>query len=197
MKKDNSRESSLRSQPRPSTLADLGKTRPTGNSLGNPNKMLSISEMIDERYGYKDRGGKTASVANDKIAALTGRSPCLLFRTGVPLVFVKYRANFMGSSRKIDSEDVIVTSDRPKRRKKHTLVEPLASKTFKRQRSTSPAIAPIEIHKAAFQAAFRDKSVQRTELFHALLPYITVADAEEILHRCKRVAAVISESKFE
>ena len=61
----------------------------------------------------------------------------------------------------------------------------------------SPAMAPIEVHKAAFQAAFRDKSVKRTELFHALLPYITVADAEEILHRCKKVAAVISESKFE
>lgn len=69
--------------------------------------------------------------------------------------------------------------------------------TLSGQVPPSPAIAPIEVHKAAFQAAFRDKSVKRTELFQALLPYITVADAEEILYRCKQVAAVLSESKFE
>lgn len=103
----------------------------------------------------------------------------------------------MGSSCKIDSEDEINTTSRPRKRKRNSFEEPMLSKAPNREGSPSPAIGAIEIHKAAFQAAFRDKSVQRTELFHALLPYITVEDAEEILLRCQRVAAVISESKFE
>ncbi|KFY37559.1 hypothetical protein V494_04701 [Pseudogymnoascus sp. VKM F-4513 (FW-928)] len=91
-----------------------------------------------------------------------------------------------------DSEDEIVTRPRLKKRKASTLPE-----APKRRRQSSPTIAPIEVHKAVFQAAFRDKSVQRSELFHALLPHITVADAEEILLHCQKVAATISESKFE
>ncbi|KFY90466.1 hypothetical protein V500_05165 [Pseudogymnoascus sp. VKM F-4518 (FW-2643)] len=128
------------------------------NSSGTSGKVLSIAEIIDERYGFKDGNRKRAVVLTD-------------------------------------SEDEIVTPATPKKKKKRN--ETMLSEMPNRQRSPSPAIPPIEVHKAAFQAAFRDKSVQRTELFHALLPHITVADAEEILSRCKRIAAVISESKFE
>ncbi|OBT77303.1 hypothetical protein VF21_03446 [Pseudogymnoascus sp. 05NY08] len=141
--------------------------RHIAHTSATPSKVLSIEESIDERYGFEDRNRKKPSVVAGNVIVVT------------------------------DSEDEINTSERPNKRKRGTLVDPELSETPNRQRSPSPAIAPIEVHKAAFQAAFRDKSVQRTELFHALLPYITVADAEEILLRCQRVAAVISESKFE
>ncbi|KFY20693.1 hypothetical protein V491_03511 [Pseudogymnoascus sp. VKM F-3775] len=132
------------------------------NSLAYPNNELSVTGIIDERYGIRDRKGKAASNATGKALAHT------------------------------DSEDEISTLVKPKKRKRSMLRE-----TPSGQVPPSPAIAPIEVHKAAFQAAFRDKSVKRTELFQALLPYITVANAEEILYRCKQVAAVLSESKFE
>lgn len=103
----------------------------------------------------------------------------------------------MGSFFKIDSEDEIDTCARPKKKQKNDVVKHMPSELPNLQNLPAPAMAPIEIHKAAFQAVFREKSVQRTELFHALLPYITVADAEEILIRCQQVAAVISESKFD
>ncbi|OBT94609.1 hypothetical protein VE01_07962 [Pseudogymnoascus verrucosus] len=113
---------------------------------------------------------------------------------------IDQRYGFNGRNRSgvdVFTEEEIGTLLISKKRKRSSFAEPMLSKTPNRQGSPSPSIAPIEVHKAAFQAAFRDKSVQRTELFHALLPYITVADAEEILVRCQQVAAVISESKFE
>ena len=58
---------------------------------------------------------------------------------------------------------------------------------------STPAIAQMEIHKAAIRAAFQDKSANRTELFWTLLPYITLAEAEDILIRCKGAAKVESE----
>lgn len=156
--------------------------------------MLSIAEMIDEHYGFNDRNQTMASVSPRKVVVLRESHYLLPNRDSY---FVKHLANFMGSSRKIDSEDEIDTPERPRKRRRNISTGPMLSETPNRPRAPSPAIAPIEIHKAAFQAAFRDKSVKRTELFHALLPYITVADAEEILLRCQQVAAVISESKFE
>ncbi|KFY23265.1 hypothetical protein V493_05970 [Pseudogymnoascus sp. VKM F-4281 (FW-2241)] len=146
-------------------------TANTGNNVRNPyatrSQMLSIAEMIDEKYGTKDRIRKRTSVAIEDAVIIT------------------------------DSEDEIDTLARPKKRKKGTFVEPMHSEMPNRPKSPPPVTAPIEIHKAAFQAAFRDKSVRRTDLFKVLLPFISVADAEEILVRCQCVAAVISESKFE
>lgn len=98
----------------------------------------------------------------------------------------------MGLSCKIDSEDEIDTSASPNKKQKNAVVEHVQPESADLPRLPTPAIdlftpaiASIEVHKAAIRAAFQDRSANRTELFWTLLPYITLAEAEEILIRCK------------
>ncbi|KFZ15358.1 hypothetical protein V502_05664 [Pseudogymnoascus sp. VKM F-4520 (FW-2644)] len=97
-----------------------------------------------------------------------------------------------------DSENEIDTLANPNKKKlKNAIAEHVPSQSLDRPELPTPAlelprsaIAPIEVHKAAIRAAFKDKSVNRTELFWTLLPYITLAEAEEILIRRKGAAEI-------
>ncbi|KFX88099.1 hypothetical protein O988_09153 [Pseudogymnoascus sp. VKM F-3808] len=89
-----------------------------------------------------------------------------------------------------DSEDESGTPANPSEKQKNDAMEHMAPKSLKQLVPSAPAPAPIEVHKAAIRAAFQDKAVSRAELFWTLLPYITLAEAEEILIRRKGEAEV-------
>lgn len=105
--------------------------------------------------------------------------------------------NFIGLPRKIDSEDKVDTSGNLNKRQKNAVVRRVPSESLDLSGSptpdvdlSTPAIAQMEIHKAAIRAAFQDKSANRTELLWTLLPYITLAEAEDIFIRCKGAAKI-------
>jgi len=106
--------------------------------------------------------------------------------------FVKCLANLICLSSKIDPGDEIDAPTKPNKKQKNTIVERAPSESLSLPGSGSPAIglataaiASIEVHTAAIQAAFQDKSANRKELFWALLPHITQAEVEELLVRSK------------
>jgi hypothetical protein len=104
--------------------------------------------------------------------------------------FEKQLANFMRFSYKIDSEEEIDTPANPSKKQKKADVKHIPPESRDRSGPSAPVIAPIEVHKSAIRAAFQDKSVSRAELLWTLLPYITLAEAEEILIRRKGDAEV-------
>jgi hypothetical protein len=105
-------------------------------------------------------------------------------------LFVNNKTNCMRLPYKTDSEDEIGTPANPSEKQKNDAMKHIPPKSLKQQVPSAPAPAPIEVHKAAIRAAFQDKSVSRAELFWTLLPYITLAEAEEILIRRKGEAEV-------
>ncbi|KFY07731.1 hypothetical protein V492_06887 [Pseudogymnoascus sp. VKM F-4246] len=86
-----------------------------------------------------------------------------------------------------DSEDED-SSANPNKKQENNVVDSVPSESLDLPGFPTPVTAPIEVHKAAIRAAFQDKSVNHTELFWTLLPFITLAEAEEILIRCKGLA---------
>lgn len=91
---------------------------------------------------------------------------------------------------KTDSEDEIDTRTKSSKKQKNDAEEHNPPASLDQPGPPAQTIARIEVHKAAIRAAFQDKSVSRAELFWTLLPYITLAEAEEILIRRKGEAEV-------
>ncbi|OBT90527.1 hypothetical protein VE02_01057 [Pseudogymnoascus sp. 03VT05] len=85
----------------------------------------------------------------------------------------------------VATRDLVVLPANPSKKQKNTVVEHVPVEPLDLPGLSKPATTPIEVHKAAIRAAFQDKSANRTELFWTLLPYITVAEVEELLVRSK------------